>query len=97
MRRYQQVVGLNPKRLVDAIKCGPGLVRLYRALAEIPAAQRDAFLLHEEAGLSLENIAMITGSNRETVKSRLRYAQKKLRAAIANDTQSAPAARGDIE
>ena len=40
------------------------------------------FLLHEEAGLSLDQIASVTDANRETVKSRLRYAVNKLRAAI---------------
>jgi RNA polymerase sigma-70 factor (ECF subfamily) len=39
-------------------------------------------LLHEEAGFNLDQIASITGSNRETSKSRLRYAVKKLRQAI---------------
>lgn len=57
-------------------------VRLRAALDELPADQRDAFLLHEEAGLSLEEIADVTGVGRETVKSRLRYAVAKLRAAM---------------
>lgn len=56
--------------------------RLSKALLDLPEAQRDAFLLHEEAGLSLDDIAFVTGSNRETAKSRLRYAVNKLRAAI---------------
>ena len=57
-------------------------VRLVRALAELPAAQRDAFLLQQEAGLSLAEIAELTGAGDETVKSRLRYATAKLRAAL---------------
>jgi len=56
--------------------------RLAVALQELPEEQRDAFLLHEEAGLSIDQIASVTGSNRETAKSRLRYAVNKLRAAI---------------
>jgi RNA polymerase sigma-70 factor (ECF subfamily) len=56
--------------------------RLNAALAELPEEQRDAFLLYEEAGLSLDQIATVTGSNREASKSRLRYATAKLRAAI---------------
>ena len=54
---------------------------LYRVAQ--PDEQRDAFLLHEEAGLSIDTIAQVTGVNRETVKSRLRYATKKLKAALA--------------
>lgn len=56
--------------------------RLHNALQDLPDEQRDAFLLHEEGGLSIDDIATVTGSNRETAKSRLRYAVKKLRAAI---------------
>ena len=56
--------------------------RLATALQQLPDEQRDAFLLHEEAGLSIDDIALVTGSNRETAKSRLRYAVNKLRAAI---------------
>ena len=56
--------------------------RLDAALRELPEEQRDVFLLHEEAGLNLDQIASVTGANRETAKSRLRYAVKKLRVAI---------------
>lgn len=56
--------------------------RLERALADLPEEQRDAFLLHEEGGLTVGQIAVVTGSNRETAKSRLRYAVRKLRDAI---------------
>ncbi|NNF40771.1 MAG: RNA polymerase sigma factor [Woeseiaceae bacterium] len=61
--------------------------RLSKALMDLPEAQRDTFLLHEEAGLSLEQIAAVTGSNRETAKSRLRYAVNKLRVAIADGSE----------
>ncbi len=56
--------------------------RLTLALRDLPDEQRDAFLLYEEAGLTIDQIASVTGSNRETAKSRLRYAVNKLRAAI---------------
>ena len=56
--------------------------RLEHALKTLPDEQRDAFLLHEEAGLSIDDIAKVTGANREAAKSRLRYAVRKLRAAI---------------
>jgi len=56
--------------------------RLVAALAGVPAAQRDAFLLHVEAGLSLAEIAGLAGVPAETVKSRLRYAYRRLRAAL---------------
>ena len=56
--------------------------RLQIALLDLPDEQRDVFLLHEEAGLNLDEISAVTGSNRETSKSRLRYAMNKLRVAI---------------
>jgi RNA polymerase sigma-70 factor (ECF subfamily) len=56
--------------------------RLLLALDDLPEEQKDAFLLHEDGGLNIDQIASVTGSNRETAKSRLRYAVNKLRAAI---------------
>jgi RNA polymerase sigma-70 factor (ECF subfamily) len=58
--------------------------RLQRSLGLLPLEQRDVFLLHEEAGLSIDEIAHVTGVNRETAKSRLRYAVAKLRASMAD-------------
>jgi RNA polymerase sigma-70 factor (ECF subfamily) len=52
------------------------------ALEILPAEQRDTFLLHEESGLTLDEIGTITGVGRETVKSRLRYALGKLRQCV---------------
>ena len=51
-------------------------------IKKLPEAQKEAFLLREEAGLSLEEIAQVTGVSAETAKSRLRYAVRKLRQAI---------------
>ena len=56
--------------------------RLVAALEAMPLAQREAFLLHEEAGLSVPEIAAITGTDMEAAKSRLRYAVAKLREAL---------------
>ena len=52
---------------------------LLEAISELPAEQKEAFLLREEAGLSVEQIAETCGVNAETAKSRLRYAVNKLR------------------
>ncbi len=58
--------------------------RLQAAVAALPAAQRDAFLLQQEGGLTLEEIAALTGVGAETIKSRLRYATAKLRIELAD-------------
>ena len=59
--------------------------RLDRALAALPAVQREAFILAEEGELSLEEIGALCAVGRETVKSRLRYAISKLRAALGDE------------
>jgi RNA polymerase sigma factor (sigma-70 family) len=53
--------------------------RVLRAVEQLPAEQRAAFLLKADAELSVEEIAAITGTSFETAKSRLRYARSKLR------------------
>ena len=58
--------------------------QLHAALATLPAVQRDAFLLQQEGGLSLAEIAEMTGVGMETVKSRLRYAVAKLRGELGS-------------
>ncbi len=52
------------------------------ALAALPDEQRNAYLLHEEAGLSVAGVARVTGTVPETAKSRIRYAVKKLKSAL---------------
>ena len=88
-KRHSGNVALETEHCVDAGESPEVLTekalarrRLEAALADLPDEQRDAFLLHEEAGLNLDQIAAVTGANREASKSRLRYAVVKLRAAI---------------
>lgn len=56
--------------------------RFATALAALPLAQREAFLLHHEAELTAAEIGAATGTNEEAAKSRLRYAMNKLREAL---------------
>jgi RNA polymerase sigma-70 factor (ECF subfamily) len=58
------------------------LEALSQAIEALPEAQRTAFLLYAEAGLSLAEIASATGVGPETAKSRLRYATARLRLAM---------------
>ena len=55
-----------------------------KAVEDLPAPQREAFLLHAEAGLTIEQISAVTGCPRESIKSRLRYACTKLRARLSH-------------
>jgi RNA polymerase sigma-70 factor (ECF subfamily) len=74
--------GSEPHRQLEARQT---LERLAAALAALPQAQREAFLLHHEGGLTAAEIAAATGSGEEAAKSRLRYAMNKLREAIGDD------------
>jgi RNA polymerase sigma-70 factor (ECF subfamily) len=56
---------------------------LSAAIESLPMPQREAFLMQAEGDLSLEEIAQATQSNPETVKSRLRYATRRLRKSLA--------------
>ncbi len=53
--------------------------RLLDCLALLPAAQKQVFLLKEEAGLAIEEIANALSAGKEAIKSRMRYAVQKLR------------------
>lgn len=52
---------------------------ILRELDALPSPQREAFLLYEEGGMSVEEIAHTTGVTFEAAKSRLRYAIARLR------------------
>jgi RNA polymerase sigma-70 factor (ECF subfamily) len=54
-------------------------------LAALPLAQREAFLLHQEGGLTAIAVARATGTHEEAAKSRLRYAVRKLKEAIDDE------------
>jgi len=56
--------------------------RLKEALAQLSPKQREAVLLKLEGGLDLQSIANVLGVNRETAKSRLRYAVAQLKEAL---------------
>jgi len=60
------------------------LQRLAAGLAALPELQRETFLLHEEAGMTLAEIAVATGATQEAAKSRLRYALARLREALGD-------------
>ena len=63
--------------------------RLQAALADLPADQREVFLLRAHGDLELNEIAELTRTPAETVKSRLRYALQKLRRLLATEELSA--------
>ena len=68
----------NGSPLLDAERL-EAAERLDALIAALPVAQREALLLHKEAGLTVREIAKVAGITEEGVKSRLRYAMGKLK------------------
>ena len=75
-------VSMQPERRAESNESAQ---RLLAGLASLPLLQREAFLLHEESGLTVAEIAAATGTEPDTAKSRLRYAIAKLREALADE------------
>jgi len=76
----------GPERQAESAQTA---ARFRAALERLPAEQREVFLLHEEAGLNLEEIGKLTGVGMETAKSRLRYAVAKLRLSLVDEVAGA--------
>jgi RNA polymerase sigma-70 factor (ECF subfamily) len=70
----------RPDRIAEFVEQQSALLA---AVAALPPQQREAFLLHEETGLSIEEIARVTDVPVETAKSRLRYAVRKLKKSLS--------------
>ena len=58
-------------------------MRIAEAIEALPEEQREVFLLREAANLPFKEIAEITGTPENTVKSRMRYALERLQEALA--------------
>lgn len=74
--------GQSPLEQVQSRELAEEIVAAVEAL---PLEQRGVFILFAHAGLSLEEIAQVTGVAMETVRSRLRYARAKLRQSLAGE------------
>lgn len=86
-RRPAWHTGVDPEPLADgspeADASGSEVAaRLNLLIERLPVTQREALVMHKEAGLTIREIATITGVTDEGVKSRLRYAMNKLKAGM---------------
>jgi RNA polymerase sigma-70 factor (ECF subfamily) len=74
-----------PGPATDAVVAGrEAAQRIDRAVAELPDDQREVFLMREVMEMPFAEIASAVGVSEPTVKSRMRYALEKLRAALAD-------------
>jgi len=69
----------NPEHLTQINQT---MDRLITLLETLPNEQKEVFLLREEAGMTIPEIAETIGVNNEAAKSRLRYAIAKLRSGL---------------
>jgi len=82
--RFEQAEFDEQRHLSTMITSGSAeqsvqVLEILDAIMKLPDDQKEAFLLREE-GFSQQEIAEITNSKPETVKSRVRYATRQLRA-----------------
>jgi RNA polymerase sigma-70 factor (ECF subfamily) len=76
----------------DTLQAREQLRTLYAALDDLPADYREAFILFEIEGMSLQEIAEMTGDTLNTVASRVRRSRERLRA-LLDRVDEAPQSR----
>jgi len=67
---------------VDDLAHQDVIKQLKFCIKELPAVQLEAFILKQEAGFDLLEISNIVNCDKETIKSRIRYAYSKLKICI---------------
>lgn len=73
-KQHSQLDNSSNQALASALK---------EQIAALPYLQREVFLLKQESGFSIDEIAKITSQNKEKVKSCWRYALQKLRKGLS--------------
>lgn len=88
-RLHERIAGddLGAERLAHSRELAQ---RVERALAELPEAQREVFLMREVLELPFAEIAQVVQASEATVKSRMRYALERLRLALADSRSERP-------
>ena len=81
----EQITSNTQKQADEQLEIQRQTETLLQLIELLPDEQREAFMLREEAGLTVAEIAEVTGVNAEAAKSRLRYAVKKLRSGLKED------------
>ena len=81
----EQMIVNGQKQADEQLEIQRQTEKLSELVDNLPDEQREAFMLREEAGLTVAEISEVTGVNAEAAKSRLRYAVKKLRAGLSEN------------
>jgi RNA polymerase sigma-70 factor (ECF subfamily) len=104
-RGHYQTTGLDADWLRDAEREQPAAAEealhnlegaelrraLDEALAGLPEAHRQTFILHADAGLPYKDVAAVLGVPIGTVMSRLYYARRKLQKVLFPEAEAIPA------
>ena len=72
----------NNQSGAEKLDLGQQAAQLKVCLAQLPREQKEAFLLKHEADFTLKEIAELVVETTENIKSRIRYAQAKLKQCI---------------
>ena len=71
--------------------------RITRSIEALPDDQREVFLLRELANLPFKEIAKLTDTPENTVKSRMRYALERLQEALREFDDTSPPTSGPVK
>ncbi len=74
--------------VAEAVAQAQLVKHLHLEVNKLPITQRAAWLLKQESGLGLEEIAQLTNTTLEGVKSRIRYANAKLKSGMQKYVRS---------
>jgi RNA polymerase sigma-70 factor (ECF subfamily) len=90
----EQVADLHPRASTERGAMSNEIqVKVVAAVEALPGEQREVFLLRHVANLPFQEIAQITGTPENTVKSRMRYALERLQEALTDFEEYARALR----
>jgi RNA polymerase sigma-70 factor (ECF subfamily) len=90
----EQVADLHPRASTErGVISSEIQVKVVAAVEALPAEQREVFLLRHVANLPFQEIAEITETPENTVKSRMRYALERLQEALTDFEEYARALR----
>ena len=90
----EQVADFHPRASTERAAISNEIqVKVVAAVEALPNEQREVFLLRHVANLAFQEIAEITGTPENTVKSRMRYALERLQEALTDFEEYARALR----
>jgi RNA polymerase sigma-70 factor (ECF subfamily) len=90
----ERVADLHPRASTERAAVATQIQeRVVAAVEALPAEQREVFLLRQLGNLPFQEIAVVTGTPENTVKSRMRYALERLQEALTDFEEYARALR----